>query len=138
MSTETQTCDIVIPGYTLTDRIGAGGYAEVWRAEAPGGLQKAVKVVYGYYDDNVLGAVEHATPGKASTRLRHWRIAARHVVLASGAIERPFVFAGKRNRHQKSARRKCRQCGTIDWQRFFEVGTYRDCNGNATGLLGYE
>ncbi|MGD9631870.1 MAG: tubulin-like doman-containing protein [Pirellulales bacterium] len=51
MSTETQTCDIVIPGYTLTDRIGAGGYAEVWRAEAPGGLQKAVKVVYGYYDD---------------------------------------------------------------------------------------
>jgi len=51
MSTGTQTCDIVIPGYTLTDRIGAGGYAEVWRAEAPGGLQKAVKVVYGYYDD---------------------------------------------------------------------------------------
>lgn len=51
MSTGTQACDIVIPGYTLTDRIGAGGYAEVWRAEAPGGLQKAVKVVYGYYDD---------------------------------------------------------------------------------------
>lgn len=51
MSTGTQTCDIVIPGYTLTDRIGAGGYAEVWRAEAPGGIQKAVKVVYGYYDD---------------------------------------------------------------------------------------
>ena len=51
MSTDTQVCDIALPGYTLVDRIGAGGYAEVWRAEAPGGIQKAVKVVYGYYDD---------------------------------------------------------------------------------------
>src|SRR6187551_3548768 len=51
MSTGTQTCDIVLPGYTLTGRIGSGGYAEVWRAEAPGGINKAVKIVYGYYDD---------------------------------------------------------------------------------------
>ncbi len=51
MSTATQTCEIVIPGYTLTERIGSGGYAEVWRAEAPGGIEKAVKIVYGYYDD---------------------------------------------------------------------------------------
>lgn len=51
MSIGTQTCDIVLPGYVLTERIGSGGYAEVWRAEAPGGIEKAVKVVYGYYDD---------------------------------------------------------------------------------------
>jgi serine/threonine protein kinase len=51
MSTSTSTCDIVIPGYTLAERIGSGGYAEVWRAEAPGGIEKAVKVVHGYYDD---------------------------------------------------------------------------------------
>ena len=36
-----------IPGYVLRERIGAGGYGEVWRAEAPGGLQKAVKIVFG-------------------------------------------------------------------------------------------
>ena len=35
-------------GYSLVDRIGAGGYGEVWKAEAPGGLAKAVKFVYGY------------------------------------------------------------------------------------------
>jgi serine/threonine protein kinase len=35
----------------LSERIGSGGYAEVWRAEAPGGIQKAVKIVYGHYDD---------------------------------------------------------------------------------------
>src|SRR3990172_6293938 len=51
MSTGTQTCDIVLPGYVLTERIGSGGYAEVWRAEAPGGISKAVNIVYGYYDD---------------------------------------------------------------------------------------
>lgn len=51
MSTGNQTCEITIPGYTLAERIGAGGYAEVWRAEAPGGIAKAVKIVYGYCDD---------------------------------------------------------------------------------------
>src|SRR5262245_43993403 len=51
MATTTQVCDITIPGYTLTERIGSGGYAEVWRAEAPGGIEKAVKIVYGCYED---------------------------------------------------------------------------------------
>src|SRR5262249_39828718 len=36
-----------IPGYKLIDRIGGGGFGEVWKAEAPGGLLKAIKVVYG-------------------------------------------------------------------------------------------
>lgn len=37
----------IIPGYELEERIGAGGYGEVWRAKVPGGLAKAVKIVYG-------------------------------------------------------------------------------------------
>jgi len=40
-----------IPGYVLQQRIGSGGYGEVWKATAPGGLQKAVKVIYGQMDD---------------------------------------------------------------------------------------
>src|SRR5262245_5712752 len=36
-----------ITGYKLIDRIGGGGFGEVWKAEAPGGLLKAIKIVYG-------------------------------------------------------------------------------------------
>src|SRR5262249_33174402 len=36
-----------IPGYKLIERIGGGGFGEVWKAEAPGGLMKAIKFVYG-------------------------------------------------------------------------------------------
>jgi serine/threonine protein kinase len=41
-----------IPGYKLVKRIGAGGYGEVWRAEAPGQLVKAIKFVYGLLDED--------------------------------------------------------------------------------------
>ncbi len=36
-----------IPGYKLIERLGGGGFGEVWKCEAPGGLQKAIKFVFG-------------------------------------------------------------------------------------------
>ena len=41
-----------IPGYVLRQKLGAGGYGEVWLADAPGGLKKAIKFVFGSLDDD--------------------------------------------------------------------------------------
>lgn len=54
--------------------------------------------VFGYYDGNHLAAVErrtdHLPPGSVAgvSRQRLWHIHAAHVVLATGAHERPLVF----------------------------------------------
>ncbi|WP_299193623.1 sarcosine oxidase subunit alpha family protein [uncultured Erythrobacter sp.] len=55
--------------------------------------------VYGYFDGNVLGGVERVAdhldaPAAGQPRLRHLKIYAGKVVIATGSVERPLVFAG--------------------------------------------
>src|ERR1700738_1440849 len=40
-----------LPGYRLVCRLGTGGYGEVWKVIVPGGLTKAIKIVYGNLTD---------------------------------------------------------------------------------------
>ena len=47
MSVRFETDAEPIPGYKLMDRLGSGGFGEVWRCVAPGGIFKAVKVIHG-------------------------------------------------------------------------------------------
>ena len=84
MSTTIQARDEVIPGYVLDERIGTGGYAEVWRARAPGGIDKAVKIVNGYYDEEFA-----AQEMKALERIKD----VRHPFLLS--LERFEVVNGR-------------------------------------------
>ena len=55
--------------------------------------------VFGLFDHGVCGAVERVSdhlekPLPHAARQRYWKIVARHIVLAAGAIERPLVFPG--------------------------------------------
>jgi sarcosine oxidase subunit alpha len=48
----------------------------------------------GYYDHNVLTALDHADAERSAGRIeRFWRLRAREVVIATGAIEQPLIFA---------------------------------------------
>jgi serine/threonine protein kinase len=40
-----------LPGYILIEPLGRGGFGEVWKCEAPGGLHKAIKFVHGDPDE---------------------------------------------------------------------------------------
>ena len=71
-------------GYRLQERIGSGGFGEVWSAVAPGGLMKAVKIVFGYHDGKRAQAEL-----KALDRVKQLR----HPFLLS--LERIEVFEGQ-------------------------------------------
>ena len=92
-------------GQLLSDPQEIGGKpATEWAGDTLLGLEAKANVtllsrtaVYGYYDNNTLGAVERVTDHRmsadeATPRERHWTIRAKSVVIAAGTIERPFVF----------------------------------------------
>ncbi|MCP4326919.1 MAG: sarcosine oxidase subunit alpha family protein [Alphaproteobacteria bacterium] len=82
-----------------------GQSAAAWAAAAEAELVARPNVrilrrtaVFGYYDDNTLGAIERPMPdaadGRPAVREFNWTIRARRVILAAGAAERPIVFDG--------------------------------------------
>lgn len=96
-----------IAGYTLTERIGAGGYGEVWKAEAPGGLTKAIKFVFGQLDD-----VRAASEFQALSRIKQVRhpflLSLERIEVVDGqlVIVTELADASFRDRHEE-----CRQSG---------------------------
>ncbi|MCC5867830.1 MAG: sarcosine oxidase subunit alpha family protein [Gammaproteobacteria bacterium] len=92
------------PGGTLLFEAGRidGETADAWRLQTLHRLRQMPNVrlmpsatVTGYYDHNVLTVhdrVDITHPQRAVERF--WKIRAKEVVLATGAIEQPLVFAG--------------------------------------------
>lgn len=96
-------CLLSEPGTDLTlDGAAPAG----WIARARAELDSLPEVtllprttVFGYYHGNSLGLLErvtdHLPPGTAPAgvpRQRFWKVRAKRVVLATGAIERPLIF----------------------------------------------
>jgi serine/threonine protein kinase len=59
-----------IPGYRLIEPLGSGGFGEAWKCEAPGGLFKAIKFVYGNLNSLDVDGARAEQEKRALDRIR--------------------------------------------------------------------
>src|SRR5881398_2265409 len=79
----------LIPGYRLIERLGQGGFGEVWKAEAPGGFHKAIKIIHGSLSGTDFDAAHLNQELKALNRIK----TVRHPFILS--LERFDIVDGR-------------------------------------------
>src|SRR5207244_4387039 len=62
-----------IPGYRLIEPLGSGGFGEAWKCEAPGGLFKAIKFVFGNLNSLDVDGARAEQELKALNRVKEVR-----------------------------------------------------------------
>src|SRR5207249_3056478 len=78
-----------LPGYRLIEPLGTGGFGEVWKCEAPGGIHKAIKFVFGNLNSLDGDAAKAEQELKALERVK----AVRHPFVCS--MDQIQIVAGE-------------------------------------------
>ena len=101
-----------LPGYVLLEPLGRGGFGEVWKCEAPGGLHKAIKFVPGEGADDGQGerrlAQEYEAFQQIKAILHPFLLTLERVEVVDGELVMVMELAD-RQLHDRF--RECRNCG---------------------------
>ncbi|MFN4259698.1 MAG: tubulin-like doman-containing protein [Gemmataceae bacterium] len=127
-----------IPGYRLIERVGRGGFGEVWKVEAPGGLHKAIKFVYG----SLEGAQEDGVAAEQELKALNRVKTVRHPFILS--VERFDIIDGQllivmelADRNLWDRFRECRNQGLVGIPRAELLG-YMEEAAEALDLMNTE
>src|SRR6516162_5319708 len=116
-----------IPGYRLIEPIGSGGFGEVWKCEAPGGLFKAIKFVYGNLNSLDVDGARAEQELKALNRVKEVRhpfvLSMDRIEVVGGELVIVMELADK---SLHDAYQECLEAGLVGIPRDTLLGYIRD------------